>query len=821
MKNSKKYILLPVAIFVFSFILIRIVGVSYSASNTSYNYQYIRRNMLSHHFISSNGGNASGTILLKTGNRSSNSGSSVLVYCARQGKTINGSGGYSKQNLKNAFNDTKSKRLTAVLANSYPYISLAELKEVLKNESIGIGSQVYTENLFDTLDVQEAMTATQAAVWNIIGNTEKYKYGTTKRISSVSYMYFNGRRSVDWNKCSSYNFQGFGAKSTKLQPGDTEKNVCAYKSKGTQKLDTRINELIKWYLSLTTIDELENDVVNFEYSNAVWTDNGKTLTVDIKAVGDLDYSNSDYKITFNDLNGKQISNTSITETKILENNDVKGYKYVINDIPTRGINVLISVVKKGMPKKAYYYAPKNNGSQAMIGIDDGDITISNELNILNNGNGEITIYKVKDSKSSVTTNASNNVNLCLENKNCLDGAYMALYSSDKTTVIREFVSSSSNPEIITGLPAGTYYVKELTPPIGYLLNEEFYEIVIEEDGKVIVTINNDPTKICFKKVSSEDKTLILDGAKFRIEGAEGGTFEEFYTSSQQETYCIEGQLESGYYYLIEEEAPKNYAKPNTIFKFEVGKFNPEDITDELIPESEEDNIVVIESVNNIITIENDPGVVITKTDLSTGACVSGAKLEVKDNNGNIVDSWTSSCIEGKDTYQLNLEPGTYTLTETITPKGYATSETIEFTIDSNGKVNKSLNMKDAPIEVCFLKTSKDSEEGLPGAEFEIYNEDGTLYNKFVTDYLPTCFPYMPIGNYTVKEIKAPDGYQIINEETKITVKDTDERQMFEIENEVLAPKTDMDYSKVLIIVASIFMIFGLGLVTYYGYKKHI
>ena len=39
-------------------------------------------------------------------------------------------------------------------------------------------------------------------------------------------------------------------------------------------------------------------------------------------------------------------------------------------------------------------------------------------------------------------------------------------------------------------------------------------------------------------------------------------------------------------------------------------------------------------------------------------------------------------------------------------------------------------------------------------EFEIYTEDGTLYETFVSDYVETCFPYMPVGTYTIKEVKA-------------------------------------------------------------------
>ena len=81
-------------------------------------------------------------------------------------------------------------------------------------------------------------------------------------------------------------------------------------------------------------------------------------------------------------------------------------------------------------------------------------------------------------------------------------------------------------------------------------------------------------------------------------------------------------------------------------------------------------------------------------------------LVIYDKKGNEVDKWISSCEEGKDKYTVNLDPGDYILTETIAPNGYATSESIEFTIDKNGRASTSLDMKDDPIDVCILKNSK-------------------------------------------------------------------------------------------------------------------
>ena len=808
--------LFTIFVFIFTFIVVRAIGISYSATNEGENYYYIRRNMLSHHYITANSGNESGTILIKTGNKKSDEGIATLVYCARQGKNISGAA-YSKQNLSSAgYNDEQEKKLKAMLSVSYPYINLASLKEVLKDPNIGLGEDYAKFHFEEEFDVQEAMTATQASVWNIIKKTTTYKYKTTKKIGAVYYNQF-GR--INWDKIENYNITNRGGKSTILQPGDTAESVGSYNT--DSNVEKRINALIDWYLNLSTANVETNDYIpSFSLDPMVtkWEGVGPySLTIAIKPNGEFDYENSTYKVTFNDLNGNIIPEANITSTVITENGQPVGYTYHITNIETKGINAHVVATKTSVPKDVYFYKTANGSGQHLIGMDSGNAEVVNNLPVIFSGNSKVVVYKVNEGETKLeTTNSSTLKDYCgSEDKPCLEGAYMALYASDKVTVINRFITTTS-PYVIKDLPNGTYYLKELSAPIGYELNDTWLMIKVENDTVVHVSFLNDPTYVCFEKVSSVDHSILVDGAKFRVENANGSAYEEFETTSQQGKYCLKGQLEPGYYYLVETDAPKNYVKSNKKYKFSVGTFDPEDIVEEL---EESETVVLLQNKNNTVTIENTPGTVITKSDLATGACVAGAKLVIRNSQNKVVDEWTSSCVAGQDSHQIGLDPGTYTLTETIAPSGYATSESITFTIDKDGKVNKSLNMKDAPIEVCFMKVSKDTEEGLVGAEFEIYKEDGTLYDTFITDYTPTCFQYMPVGSYTLKEVKAPDGYKLLDEDIKINIIDTTERQTFEITNELEVPKTDLDSSKLLVVVSVVFTIFGLGLVGYYAYKK--
>lgn len=812
MKNKKILLTIALVLMVFGFIIVKSFNESYASSSDEY--YYIRRNMLSHHHITSNQSGPTGTIMIKNGDPHSDDGDSILVYCAYQGKEISDSI-YSIKELSNAgYTENQQGRLKAVLSRSYPYVTINYLRELLKDENLGIGSSIYTEYKFEELDVQEAVTATQAAIWNLVEGKEKtssgnYKYQydhTAENMPAPIYGLFG---KIDWELCSSYNMTGRGSKSTILQAGDTTESVCTYKPQGTDKLLERINALVDWYMNLEGVgsDEYTIDVPSFAYSNLHWQD--KTLTVDIKPDNiEFDYTKEDsYSITFNDLNGQLLTHT---ETPIMENNKIVGYRYVINNIETKGVDATIKATQYDLPKKAYYYKPTDNDSQPLIGMSQSNLNVTDVLNILNKDTGVIEVYKTEGTKDIDNIDD----NFCANNT-CLSGAYMALYSADKSTIIKEFITEKDKPYLLENLSIGTYYIKEITPPSGYNLNDEWYEVKIDGNEKELVIVSNQKTKVCFQKLSSVDKKM-LDGAKFKVINAKGSNFLEFTTNSQNAT-CIEGKLEPGYYYLVELEAPNNFLKTNVKYKFAVGEFDPDKVVEEL---EEDENVVLVEEEDGVITILNDPGLVITKSDLTTGACVSGAKLVIYDRDQNIVDEWTSSCVNGQETHPISLKAGEYTLVETIAPSGYATSESIQFTIDQNGKASTSLDMKDAPIEVCILKTSKNSAEGLPGGEFEIYDANGNLYEKFTSNLTASCFHKMPVGTYTIKEIKAPNGY-LKADDFKIEVKDTKEVQNFEILNEVIVDKTSLDTPRIIVIISTLFLVLGVGIIGYYGIKKRI
>ncbi|MCI5702032.1 MAG: Cys-Gln thioester bond-forming surface protein [Erysipelotrichaceae bacterium] len=785
-------------------------------------FKFVRKNMYSMYHISHTSfrNDVFGTKLLKQKNDDSKK---VVVYCAEEGKKL--SSGSSRRryavNSSNVnLNDTIKDKLAKVMPYMYPYITLGNLKENLKSSTIGIGSD-YDSLGFDNLNVQETISAVQAAIWNITdGKTTYNSDGYDKVLSSKL-------KSAGFRNCDSYYKDKMltSEEEAWYNEGGCNTNSNFYKYVFSTNTDSNVKNRIKvltaWYTTnlYEKLTSSANQTDNFSLVSKTFNADN-TLNVVIKSTV------SNYSIVFYDNNGTELFKNDNVES------NTEGDNFTISNVGSNVKQVKAVLTSKVAKKNVYVYI---GSGQDFIGVDNS--YYSENISIDRNDNGKIIIYKVSDNEEDVkirTDLTDVDASIC-GTKGCLENAKFILYYNEiKPENIKAEIKLVNNTVkgtyVLSNLPAGTYYLKETQAPNGYDLydygtslvdSNGYIKLTVDENSTISVIINNKKVpEICFLKVDSKDPNKILDGANLFIEDIDESVYVDFITSSQEGAYCLpEGTLQVGTYYIYEESAPINYIKSNTKYKFVVGK-------NEKIHEEDSDSevrgAVELKVINNKITIPNTRG--ITKSDLSTGACLEGAKLTIKDSNGSVVDEWISSCkkdsqgnVIGNDPHEIPVKPGKYTLTETITPSGYATAETIEFTINEKGEVDKVLDMKDAPIEVCIKKVSK-NKENLSGAEFEIYKEDGSLFDKFTTTESDYC-TNMPIGKYTIKETAAPKGYQLIEEVKTIEVKDTSETQVFEIENEVIVPRTSLNASKVLTMISLVFIIFGVGAVGYYVYAQ--
>ena len=190
--------------------------------------------------------------------------------------------------------------------------------------------------------------------------------------------------------------------------------------------------------------------------------------------------------------------------------------------------------------------------------------------------------------------------------------------------------------------------------------------------------------------------------------------------------------------------------------------------------SEDGEIIEITAVNKPITIE------ISKQDIYGNELV-GAKMQLDNSDGEVVDKWTS---DGTNHVVTELPAGGYTLKEIAAPDGYVIATDIRFTVDVYGKItvenvdatavsengNPLIVMVDDTTKVKISKRDITTDKELAGATLQIIDEDGNVATEWVsTDEAHFIEGKLIAGKeYTLRETIAPDGYEIASE-IKFTV----------------------------------------------------
>ncbi|MBR4262792.1 MAG: hypothetical protein IKQ35_05450, partial [Bacilli bacterium] len=156
------------------------------------------------------------------------------------------------------------------------------------------------------------------------------------------------------------------------------------------------------------------------------------------------------------------------------------------------------------------------------------------------------------------------------------------------------------------------------------------------------------------------------GAKFVLKNAKGEVVTS-WTSTTNGHY-VKG-LAEGTYTIEEVEAPAGYVK-----------------TDEVKTVNLEAGKDVVVTFYNSKVVEKNTIIKIVKINGETGSPLAGADLVLKDQNGNIIESWTSTT--GAKIFNY-LEVGTYYLSETKAPNGYTISdEVITIEVKNDGNTNE-------------------------------------------------------------------------------------------------------------------------------------
>ena len=374
----------------------------------------------------------------------------------------------------------------------------------------------------------------------------------------------------------------------------------------------------------------------------------------------------------------------------------------------------------------------------------------------------------------------------LEDVKAADGESEDYYKKDE--LVATITTDDTGIAKVSGLPLGKYYVKEKATVDGFVLDNEAREIdlIYRDQDTAEVTYSadwqNNRQKAEVEVVKKEkDSDRVLEGAVFAlcakedITGADGkvilkaDTVIEELATDKEGKLTFTADLPIGFAYYIKETSP-------------APGFATTDETQEFTFEYEG---AEKEKVSYSFTFEDEPTVIeITKTSLTDGKELEGAKLQVTDESGKVVDSWTS----GKEAHIIKeLVVGQkYTLTETKPADGFVTAESITFTVEDTAEAQK-IEMKDDVTKVEISKTDISGKE-LPGAKLTILDKDGKTVESWTSEEKPHYIEMLPIGEYTLREESAPEGY-LVAEDVKFTVEDTGEIQKVVMKDEVKPEET--------------------------------
>ncbi|MGX7014333.1 SpaA isopeptide-forming pilin-related protein [Vagococcus silagei] len=347
----------------------------------------------------------------------------------------------------------------------------------------------------------------------------------------------------------------------------------------------------------------------------------------------------------------------------------------------------------------------------------------------------------------------------------LSGAKFELYTESGTKV-GTYTTDRDGLIKLSDLEVGKYYFKELTAPNGYQLSSEKIPFTIKENDTQLIELTAKNTitpvekgKVQLKKVDSTDVTKVLSGAKFELyteSGIKVGTY-----STNSEGLIKVSDLEVGKYYFKELTAPDGYQLSSEKLPFTI---------------KENDTQLIELTAKNTKTPVEKGKVQLKKVDSTDSTKVlSGAKFELYTESGTKVGTYTTDrdgLIKVTD-----LTAGNYYFKEISAPTGYELSvQELKFTITSDSNENISLLAKNTktPETLGSVELRKidsiEKSKGLAGAKFDLYHEGQLIKENLETDkdgYLKVVD--LKLGNYSFKEVEAPNGYQLSNKELKFTI----------------------------------------------------
>ena len=372
----------------------------------------------------------------------------------------------------------------------------------------------------------------------------------------------------------------------------------------------------------------------------------------------------------------------------------------------------------------------------------------------------------------------------------LPGAQFAIYEQADTARPVVEGMTDENGKFTSGyIKPGTYVVKELNPPPGYMFSDKTSpdRVIVAKpgDGEIIVKVDNIKLpELTIKKIDSVTKEPIA-GVVYEVKEVDDTSVQPTTATTDENGTIVIPGLKAGTYEITEISTPKPYILNSTPQRVKL--------------EAGDQKTLMFENIKY-------PTLIIEKTDYTTNKGIPNTtfKIEHEEDDGAITTVGTFKTDENGRIKLPYVEPGWYIVTETIPAQGYqkptnpvtriylnpgdnsylkddniaggggtggtgggTTTDGIEITSGNDyevvdGIVNYPLN------SLVIKKADANTGEMLDGATFEVFRitgetsgQNGKLICTATTDHSGVIvITGLEAGAYVVRETKAPNNYII-------------------------------------------------------------
>ena len=305
-----------------------------------------------------------------------------VVYCCDAATHSEAGDYYKRLNLEDSeyFTVEEAKKLRAILANSYPFVSVEEAKAALKEAGF---------EQADALDRSELISATQAAVWFIANKDSGDSYDYNKTASTPQKNTWGGYLHDFSNEHKNFADSTSRKYTTPAGVGD------------------RINALKKFLLALPGVEAEDNQIVisHIGLANPKSAQSDDLYTVDVTLNHGADENDNIVLNVYVD--GK------LTD-ELVQVGEATNYTIPLNASATADIKVVVSGTQN-LERGVYFYAPKPQD------VDGDGIATSREVsqNLIGVASGETPIYaeaSIRFDKVSFDSGKVSNISYMFINK---------------------------------------------------------------------------------------------------------------------------------------------------------------------------------------------------------------------------------------------------------------------------------------------------------------------------------------------------------------------------------------------------------------------